>query len=83
MKFVLATVAIIAAITPTMAQSAAPQSASEQALGQKLMTEINGGLQCHADKISVDQALAKAQARVAELEAKYEPKKPAADEPKK
>lgn len=56
-----------------------PPAPLEQALGRKLMVEINDGLQCQASLISlgsVQQDLAKAQARIKELEAKLEPKDP-------
>lgn len=46
------------------------QTPSEQALGAKLMQEIQGGLICNASLISVQAELAKAQARIKELEAK-------------
>jgi hypothetical protein len=46
------------------------QTPSEQALGAKLMQEIQGGLICNASLISVQAELAKAQARIKELEPK-------------
>jgi hypothetical protein len=58
-----------------------PPSPMEQALSGKLISEINNGLQCVAANISFQQqvaalqaALTKAQDRIKELEAKYEPK---------
>lgn len=50
-------------------QPAAPPP-SEQAIGAKLMREIQDGLQCNVNLISVQVELAKAQARVKELEDK-------------
>lgn len=47
----------------------------EQALGAKLMQEIQSGLNCSASLISVRAELEKAQARIKELEAKPEEKK--------
>ena len=58
----------------------AQQTAGEQALSIKLSAEINAGLQCSTSLISAQGVLAKLQARVKELEDKYEPKK---EEPKK
>lgn len=59
--------------TAAMAQQ--QPAASEQALGAKLMQEIQGGLNCSANLISVQADLAKAQARIKELEPKPEEKK--------
>lgn len=53
-----------------------PPSPVEQACNYKLSAEINSGLQYSAALITVRGDLAKAQARVKELEDKYEPKKP-------
>lgn len=47
----------------------------EQALGAKLMQEIQSGLNCSASLISVRAELEKAQARIKELEPKTEEKK--------
>jgi len=58
--------------TPAFAQQAHPQPPSEQALGAKLMQEIQGGLICNASLISVQAELAKANARIKELEPKTE-----------
>jgi len=57
-------------ITPALAQ----QSPSEQALSSKLLAEINAGLQCSTTLLSERAELQKAQARIKELEEKYEPK---------
>jgi hypothetical protein len=59
-------------------QQPAPPSPNEQALGQKLMAEINASIACGANLITANQALATAQARIKELEdklAKSEPPK--------
>jgi hypothetical protein len=48
------------------------QTPSEQALAAKLLQEIQGGLTCNASLLSVQAELAKAQARVKELEPKQE-----------
>lgn len=54
----------------------AQQQASplEQALGAKMMREMNDGLQCSANVIVAQQQLAAAQAEVKRLTDKYEPK---------
>jgi hypothetical protein len=59
----------------TTAALAQQQTPNEQALGTKLMQEIQGGLNCSASLITLQAELAKAQARVKELEAKAEEKK--------
>lgn len=48
------------------------QSPGEQALGAKLMQELQSGLNCSANLIGAQAELAKAQARIKELEAKPE-----------
>jgi hypothetical protein len=55
------------AATPAIAQQQSP-SAVEQALGSKLMQEIQAGINCSASSITVQADLAKAQARIKELE---------------
>lgn len=57
---------------PAWAQQPSP---SEEAIGAKLMLEINLGLQCNAALVDDKRKLAAAQARVKELEDKYESKK--------
>lgn len=54
---------------PAWAQQQTP---SEQALGTKLMQEIQGGLNCSASLIALQAELAKAQARIKEFETKAE-----------
>ena len=51
--------------TPARAQQQTP---TEQALGAKLMQELQGGLNCNTSLISVRNDLVKAQARIEELE---------------
>lgn len=58
--------------TPALAQQ--QQTSGEQALAAKLMQELQGGLNCSASLISVQADLAKAQARLKELEPKSETK---------
>lgn len=65
-------VVTLLASTCVSAQQVPP--ASEQALGAKLMQEIQGGLNCSASLITVQAELAKTQARIKELETK--PEKP-------
>lgn len=62
---------------PALAQQ--QPSSGEQALGAKLMQEIQGGLSCSTNLISAQADLAKAQARIKELEPKPETK---SEEPK-
>lgn len=63
--FVLLAVLLLA--SPGLAQQQTP---SEQALGTKLLQEIQGGLSCSADLIAVRAELVKANARIKELEEK-------------
>lgn len=58
--------------TAVCAQQSSPL---EQALSVKLSAEINAGLQCSAAIVTMQQDLAKVQARIKELEEKHEPKK--------
>jgi hypothetical protein len=70
---VITTIAIFLLIgSPAFAQQ--QQSPMEQALAQKLGIEVNASLQCSASLIAAQAQLTAAQARVKELEAKYEPK---------
>ncbi len=64
MKRIIFLAALLA--TPATAQQQSPPS--EQALGAKLMREVQDGLQCNVSLISVQAELAKAHARVKELE---------------
>lgn len=65
----------LALLTATSAL-AQQQTPSEQALGAKLMQEIQGGLNCSASLIGVQAELAKANAKIKELEKpKDEPEK--------
>lgn len=57
--------------TPAFSQQQTP---NEQALGVKLMQEIQGGLSCNANLITVQAELVKANARIKELEPKPEKK---------
>jgi hypothetical protein len=61
--------------TAASAQQHQQQTPSEQALGTKLLQEIQGGLMCNASLISAQAELAKAQARLKELEPKPAPEK--------
>lgn len=60
---------------PVWAQSQLLPTPEVQALGQKLMNEININIQCSATGISLQQQLSAAQAHIKSLEDKYEPKK--------
>lgn len=64
-------VVIILASTPVFAQ---PKPSPElEAVGAKLMQEINAGIQCNANAIVGRQELEKLQAELKALKAKYEP----------
>lgn len=63
---------VLSLLTATSALAQAVGTPSEQAMGTKLMQEIQGGLNCSADLIAARSELAKAQARIKELEAKAE-----------
>jgi hypothetical protein len=57
-------------ILSTCAHAQQQSSPAEQALGSRLMSEIQRGVMCEAGMISLQAELAKAQARIKELEAK-------------
>lgn len=59
--------------SPAVAQQTS--SPAEQALGIKLMQEIQAGLNCNASTLTMQAELNKAQARIKELEAQSEKKK--------
>lgn len=61
------------AATSAMAQQSTP---GEQALGTKLMQEIQSGLNCSTSLITAQADLAKANARIKELETKRPEEKP-------
>jgi hypothetical protein len=69
-----ATCATTSAGAQQLAQSPAPET---QALAQKLMAEINAGIQCSSNAIALQQQVSADKARIKELEDKYEPKKDA------
>ena len=60
MKILLLTMLLI---TPALAQ----QTPQEQALGQKLLQEINQGLQCNATVIDLNKKLADLQKQLDEM----------------
>lgn len=68
MKKILAIALLV--ITPASAQTA-----TEQAMGARIMQEVQAGLACSVSLLMVQADLAKAQARIRELESKPEPKK--------
>jgi len=67
--FIIATTTI-----PIMAQQPASASPEMQAIANKLMVEINAGIQCAAATIAIRQDLEKAQAEIKRLTDKYESK---------
>jgi hypothetical protein len=63
------------AISSSASAQTAPQSSPlDQALSAKLMAEMNYGLQCATDLISVKAELDKAKQKIKELEGKEAPK---------
>ena len=56
------------------AQQAQQPTPHDQAMGQRLLNEINASIQCETKAIALQQELSTAQVRVKELETKYEPK---------
>lgn len=64
---------LLATVATAFAQQ--QPSPNEQAMGTKLMQEIQGGLNCSASLIGVQAELVKAQTRIKELESKPEEKK--------
>lgn len=61
-------VAILLFSAPAFAQQPQPSTPLEQALGAKLVAEINAGLQCSATQTVLQQQLQQATAKVADLE---------------
>lgn len=74
MRVLLFIVAVLLGVAFAQAQQPQP-SPLEAALGAKLMTEVNAGLTCAAEAVTLQRSLAAAQARIAELEKKAEPPK--------
>lgn len=70
MKKVLV-MALLLVSAPAFAQQQTP---GEQALGAKLMQELQSGLNCSGTLISVQRELEAAKAKIKELEAKEPPK---------
>lgn len=70
---IFATVITLSGIIPATAQQ---QSPNEQALGTKLLQELQAGLGCNANLLSVQADLTKANAEIKIMKEKYEPKKP-------
>jgi len=52
-----------------------PLTPHDQAMGQRLLEEINRDIACQTARISLQSELDKAINRIKELETKYEPKK--------
>lgn len=57
----------------TSAAFAQQPSPEVEALGAKLMSEINAGIQCNANAVAGRREIEKLQAEVKALKAKYEP----------
>ena len=63
--------AVMLSVSPAVAQGVPqPPVPMQEALGQKLFTEINAGLTCNANLLSAQKDLDAARARIKELEAK-------------
>lgn len=80
-RTIMACAFMLLAVPAGAQQQQLAQTPLEQALAGKLLAELNAGLKCVADDIGLQQRFAASEARVRELEAKYEPKsdpKPAA-----
>lgn len=63
---------VVAALTLTLTAPASAQqqgSPTEQVMGAKLMRELQEGLQCNITLLTAQQELAKANSRIADLEA--------------
>jgi hypothetical protein len=71
MRVFAAFISALAISAPAYAQQQTPM---EQALAQKLTIEVNASLQCSAAQVTTQGQLQAAQARVKELQDKYEPK---------
>lgn len=69
MKFIVVFLSLIS--TAAFAQQATP---SEQALSARLLQELQASVNCSTEAIALKTELAKAQARIKELEPKVEPK---------
>lgn len=65
-------VLLLTLLLPSTAFAEQQSSPSEQVLGQRLLREIQEGLNCSAALLTTKSDLAKAQARIKELETKYE-----------
>jgi hypothetical protein len=65
-------IALALLATPALAQQQQP-SFTEQAMGQKIMQEINNGLACSARLIEVQKQLETAEAKVKQLEGEAKP----------
>lgn len=57
--------------TPAAAQNATP---SEQAMGARIIQEVQASLTCNTSLINAQAEIAKAQAEIKALKEKYEPK---------
>lgn len=66
-------VIVALSVVPAIAQQGTP---NEQALSAKLLQELQNVIQCNAATISTKLAMDQLQARVKELEDKYEKKEP-------
>lgn len=61
-------IVLLSVTAPRSCAHAQQQSPVEQAIGAKLMQEIQSGLNCSVSLITAQAELAKAQARIKELE---------------
>ncbi len=71
----LAIVMTFLLITAANAQQPQQPTPHDMVMGQRILNEVNANIQCETNAMTLRQELIKAQERVKELEAKYEPKK--------
>jgi TolA-binding protein len=71
MKFLIGVIFWISLAVVASAQ-VSQQSALEQALSNKLMAEINSGLQCSVAAVNAAKQIADMQKQIDDLKAKYE-----------
>ena len=64
--------AFVLCASPALAQQPAPEM---EAMGAKLMQEINAGIQCNANAVAGRREIERLTAEVKALKEKYEPKK--------
>ena len=74
MKYLVAILMML--VFASEAQAQQQTSPTEQAIGNKLLQEINNGIACNANLLVVQKQLADAQAKIKEIEPKAAPAQP-------